>query len=53
VVLELDRIRTVITPQPTYGDAEREAVYRALVYIAADPTCRSRSLPSSRWAAGW
>jgi protein-L-isoaspartate(D-aspartate) O-methyltransferase len=35
VVLELDRIRKVITPQPTYGDAEREAVYRALVYSAA------------------
>ena len=35
MVLELDRIRKVITPQPTYSDAEREAVYRALVYMAA------------------
>lgn len=35
VVLELDRIRKVLTPQPTYSDAEREAVYRALVYMAA------------------
>lgn len=35
MVLELDRIRKVITPEPTYSDAEREAVYRALVYIAA------------------
>ena len=34
-VLELDRIRRVITPAPTYSDAEREAVYRALVYIGA------------------
>ena len=33
VVLELDQIRRVITPAPTYSDAEREAVYRALVYI--------------------
>jgi len=35
MVLELDRIRKVITPEPTYSDAEREAVYRALVYMAA------------------
>ncbi len=35
MLLELDQIRKDITPQPTYSDAEREAVYRALVYIAA------------------
>jgi protein-L-isoaspartate(D-aspartate) O-methyltransferase len=35
VVLELDEIRRVITPVPTYSDAEREAVYHALVYIGA------------------
>jgi protein-L-isoaspartate(D-aspartate) O-methyltransferase len=35
MVLELDQIRRDITPQPTYSDAEREAVYRALVDIAA------------------
>ena len=35
VVLELDQIRRVITPHPTYSDAEHEAVYRALVYIGA------------------
>jgi adenylylsulfate kinase len=35
VVLELDQIRHLITPHPTYSDAEREAVYRALVYIGA------------------
>jgi protein-L-isoaspartate(D-aspartate) O-methyltransferase len=34
-VLELDEIRRVITPAPTYSDAEREAVYRALVHIGA------------------
>ena len=32
-VLELDAIRRSLTPAPTYSDAEREAVYRALVYI--------------------
>ena len=35
VVLELDEIRKVLTPKPTYSDAEREAVYRALVYMGA------------------
>jgi protein-L-isoaspartate(D-aspartate) O-methyltransferase len=35
VVLELDRIRKDIAPKPTYSDAEREAVYRALGFIAA------------------
>ena len=35
VVLELDEIRRVLTPNPTYSDAEREAVYRGLVYIGA------------------
>jgi adenylylsulfate kinase len=33
-VLELDEIRRTLTPQPTYTDAEREVVYRALVYMA-------------------
>lgn len=33
-VLELDEIRKVLTPEPTYTDAEREVVYRALVYMA-------------------
>jgi adenylylsulfate kinase len=33
-VLELDEIRKVITPRPTYTDAEREVVYRALAYMA-------------------
>ncbi|HEU4369364.1 MAG TPA: protein-L-isoaspartate(D-aspartate) O-methyltransferase [Methylomirabilota bacterium] len=35
MVLELDAIRRVLTPAPTYSDAEREGVYRALVYIGA------------------
>ncbi|HEU4368691.1 MAG TPA: adenylyl-sulfate kinase [Methylomirabilota bacterium] len=33
-VLELDRIRRVFTPQPTYGEAERDLVYRSLVFMA-------------------
>jgi protein-L-isoaspartate(D-aspartate) O-methyltransferase len=35
VVLELDQVRKALTPRPTYSDAEREAVYRALVYVGA------------------
>jgi adenylylsulfate kinase len=38
VVLELDEIRGVITPSPTYSDIERDVVYRALVYMAASLT---------------
>ncbi len=37
-VLELDEIRKVVTPSPTYSDVEREIVYRALVYMAAAVT---------------
>jgi adenylylsulfate kinase len=33
-VLELDEIRKAITPAPTYTEAEREVVYRALGYMA-------------------
>jgi len=33
-VLELDEIREAITPRPTYADAERDVVYRALGYMA-------------------
>jgi adenylylsulfate kinase len=38
VVLELDAIRGVITPSPTYSDTEHEVVYRALVQMAAAVT---------------
>jgi adenylylsulfate kinase len=34
-LLEMDAMRRVVTPQPTYGDVERNRVYRALVYVAA------------------
>ena len=33
-ILELDLIRKLLTPHPTYSDSEREIVYRALVYMA-------------------
>jgi adenylylsulfate kinase len=33
-VLELDEIRRVLTPVPSYSDAERDIVYRALVFMA-------------------
>lgn len=33
-VLELDEIRKVITPEPTYSEEEREIVYAALAYMA-------------------
>ncbi len=33
-VLELDEIRKVVTPAPTYSETEREIVYRALAYMA-------------------
>jgi adenylylsulfate kinase len=37
-VLELDEIRKTLTPSPTYSDAERDQVYRTLVYLAATLT---------------
>jgi adenylylsulfate kinase len=36
--LELDAIRRVLTPHPTYSETEREVVYRALVFMAATLT---------------
>ena len=35
LVLELDEIRQVVTPSPTYSETERDVVYRALVYMAS------------------
>jgi adenylylsulfate kinase len=37
-VLELDALRKILTPSPTYAESEREVVYRALVYLAATLT---------------
>jgi adenylylsulfate kinase len=33
--LELDEMRRLVTPAPTYTEAERDLVYRAFVYTAA------------------
>jgi adenylylsulfate kinase len=35
VVLELDEIRRIVTPAPSYTDTERDVVYRSLVYMAS------------------
>lgn len=34
VVLRMDDLRKIVTPVPVYSDAEREIVYRSLVYLA-------------------
>ncbi len=34
VILRMDDLRKVITPDPTYSDPEREIAYRSLIYIA-------------------
>lgn len=34
-ILELDALRKLLTPSPRYSDAERECVYRLLVFMAA------------------
>ncbi len=33
-ILELDEIRKIITPTPTYSEAERDIVYSSLAYMA-------------------
>jgi adenylylsulfate kinase len=37
-ILELDAIRKIVTPLPTYSDGEREALYRLLAFMAATLT---------------
>lgn len=34
VILRMDELRKLVTPNPTYSDAERDLVYRSLVYTA-------------------
>ncbi len=36
VLLRMDEFRKIVTPCPTYSDAERDIVYRGLVYLAAE-----------------
>jgi adenylylsulfate kinase len=34
VILRMDELRRIVTPEPSYSDMEREYVYRSLVYAA-------------------
>jgi adenylylsulfate kinase len=34
VILSMDDLRKIVTPEPTYSESEREYVYRSLVYMA-------------------
>lgn len=34
VILRMDDMRKIVTPEPSYSDAEREIMYRCLVYLA-------------------
>ncbi len=34
VILRMDDLRKIVTPHPDYTDAEREMVYRCIVYLA-------------------
>ena len=43
-LLELDALRRVLTPAPSYDGAERDAVYRALVAIARSLTAAGRAV---------
>jgi len=35
IMLRMDVLRRIVTPQPTYSDFERDMVYRCLVYTAS------------------
>ncbi|MBI5640158.1 MAG: adenylyl-sulfate kinase [Nitrospirae bacterium] len=34
VILRMDDLRKVVTPEPSYSEAERDLVYRSIVYLA-------------------
>ncbi|HET8533353.1 MAG TPA: adenylyl-sulfate kinase [Methylomirabilota bacterium] len=53
--LELDEIRKVITPEPTYTDREREIVYRALGYMAVTlvETCTPVLIDATAHRRAW
>ncbi len=34
IILRIDELRRIVTPEPTYSEEEREYVYRALVFTA-------------------
>lgn len=35
IMLRMDALRKIVTPEPTYSDSERDIVYRCLVYTAS------------------
>lgn len=34
IILRMDELRKVVTPEPSYSDSEREIVYRSLIFLA-------------------
>jgi adenylylsulfate kinase len=36
VILRMDDLRKIVTPEPTYSEYERDMVYRCLVYLAKE-----------------
>jgi adenylylsulfate kinase len=38
IILRMDELRKIVTPEPTYSDSEREILYRAMVFIAKNLT---------------
>lgn len=34
VILRMDALRKIVTPEPTYSDEERDMIYRGLVFLA-------------------
>ena len=36
VILRMDELRKIVTPEPVYSEPEREIVYRSLVYLAKE-----------------
>ena len=38
IILRMDEFREIVTPEPSYSDAERDIVYRSLVFMAKELT---------------
>jgi len=38
IILRMDDIRKIVTPEPSYSDEERDIVYRCLVFVAQELT---------------
>lgn len=44
IILRMDEMRKIVTPEPTYSDSERDIVYRAMVYLAMTLTGLGRDV---------